>query len=119
MKITVITVGKIKEKYLKDAIVEYQKRLGRYCKLEIVEVADEKTPDNAGETLENQIRRKEGERIAKYLKDDAYIIALAIDGKMLSSEEFADQIQRLGVGGTSHIQFVIGGSIGLDEEILK
>ncbi|MBY0758916.1 23S rRNA (pseudouridine(1915)-N(3))-methyltransferase RlmH [Sellimonas caecigallum] len=119
MKITVITVGKIKEKYLKDAIAEYQKRLGRYCKLEIVEVADEKTPDNAGETLENQIRRKEGERIAKYLKDDAYIIALAIDGKMLSSEEFADQIQRLGVGGTSHIQFVIGGSIGLDEEILK
>lgn len=119
MKITVITVGKIKEKYLKDAIAEYQKRLGRYCKLEIVEVADEKTPDNAGEILENQIRRKEGERIAKYLKDDAYIIALAIDGKMLSSEEFADQIQRLGVGGTSHIQFVIGGSIGLDEEILK
>ena len=119
MKITVITVGKIKEKYLKDAIAEYQKRLGRYCKLEIVEVADEKTPDNAGETLENQIRRKEGERIAKYLKDDAYIIALAIDGKMLSSEELADQIQRLGVGGTSHIQFVIGGSIGLDEEILK
>ena len=119
MKITVITGGKIKEKYLKDAIAEYQKRLGRYCKLEIVEVADEKTPDNAGETLENQIRRKEGERIAKYLKDDAYIIALAIDGKMLSSEEFADQIQRLGVGGTSHIQFVIGGSIGLDEEILK
>src|SRR5699024_5705461 len=119
VKITVITVGKIKEKYLKDAIAEYQKRLGRYCKLEIVEVADEKTPDNAGETLEDQIRRKEGERIAKYLKDDAYIIALAIDGKMLSSEEFADQIQRLGVGGTSHIQFVIGGSIGLDEEILK
>ena len=76
MKITVITVGKIKEKYLKDAIAEYSKRLSKYCKLEIVEVADEKTPDNASETVENQIRAKEGERILKYVKDDAYVITL-------------------------------------------
>lgn len=118
MKVTVITVGKIKEKYLKDAIGEYSKRLSRYCKLEIVEVADEKTPDHAGETLENQIRSKEGERIQKYMKEDAYTIALAIEGKMLSSEEFAEKIEHLGIQGNSHIQFLIGGSIGLDEQIL-
>lgn len=118
MKVTVITVGKIKEKYLKDAIGEYSKRLSRYCKLEIVEVADEKTPDHAGETLENQIRSKEGERIQKYMKEDAYTIALAIEGKMLSSEGFAEKIEHLGIQGNSHIQFLIGGSIGLDEQIL-
>lgn len=119
MKITVITVGKIKEKYLRDAVAEYSKRLGRYCKLEIVEAADEKTPENAGEAAENQIRRKEGERIRKYLREDAYVIALAIDGGMLSSEEFAEKMAYLGVSGYGHIQFVIGGSIGLDPEILK
>ena len=119
MKITVITVGKIKEKYLRDAIAEYSKRLSRYCKLEVIEVADEKTPDQASETVEDNIRAKEGERLMKHIRDDMYVITLEIGGKMLSSEEFADQIQRLGVGGTSHIQFVIGGSIGLDEEILK
>ncbi len=81
MKITVITVGKIKEKYLKDAIAEYSKRLFKYCKLEIVEVADEKTPDNASETVENQIRAKEGERILKYVKDDAYVVTLEIKGR--------------------------------------
>ena len=74
MKITIITVGKIKEKYLKDAIAEYSKRLSKYCKLEIMEVADEKTPDNASENVEQMIRSKEGERILKYVKDDAYVI---------------------------------------------
>ena len=119
MKITLITVGKIKEKYLKDAIAEYQKRLGAYCKLEIVEVADEKTPDNASEVVEEQIRSKEGERILKYIKDDAYVITLEINGKQLSSEELADKIEELGVRRTSHIMFIIGGSIGLGKEVMK
>ena len=119
MKITIVTVGKIKEKYLKDAIAEYGKRLSRYCKLQIVVTADEKTPDGASELMEQQIRRKEGERIEKYLREDAYVIALAIDGKMLSSEEFSEKIGSLGVSGVSHIIFIIGGSIGLDEQILR
>lgn len=119
MKITIVSVGKIKEKYLRDAIAEYSKRLGRYCRLELVEVADEKTPDRASRAVEEQIRQKEGERIARYLREDAYVIALAIQGKMLSSEEFAEKIGNLGIQGQSHIVFVIGGSIGLDEKILQ
>lgn len=119
MKITVISVGKIKEKYLKDAIAEYQKRLGRYCNLEIMEVSDEKTPDHAGAALEREIRDKEGARILKHIKEDAYVIALAIEGQMLSSEELAGRIETLGVQGTSHIVFIIGGSIGLGEDVLK
>ena len=119
MKITVITVGKIKEKYLKDAIAEYTKRLSKYCKLEIVEVADEKTPDHASETVEDAIRAKEAERILKYVKDDAHIITLEIQGKQLTSEELAEKIEKLGVQGTSHIIFIIGGSIGLGEEVLQ
>lgn len=118
MKITLITVGKIKEKYLKDAIAEYSKRLSRYCKLEIIEVADEKTPDNASETLEDAIRSKEAERILKYVKEDAYIVTLEINGKQLSSEELAEKIDKLGVQGVSHITFIIGGSIGLGKEVL-
>ena len=113
MKITVITVGKIKEKYLRDAIAEYSKRLSRYCKLEIIEVADEKTPDQASGTVEDAIRSKEGERLLKYIRDDMYVITLEIGGKMLSSEEFAEKIETLGVQGKSSIAFVIGGSIGL------
>ena len=119
MKITVITVGKIKEKYLKDAIAEYSKRLSKYCKLEIVEVADEKTPDNASEVVEDAIRAKEAERILKYVKDDTFVITLEINGKQLSSEELADKIEKLGVQGTSHIIFIIGGSIGLGQEVLQ
>lgn len=119
MKITLITVGKIKEKYLRDAIAEYTKRLSKYCKLEIIEVADEKTPDQAGETVEENIRAKEGERILKYIRDDMYVITLEIAGKMLSSEEFAEKIETLGIQGKSSISFVIGGSIGLGREVLK
>lgn len=119
MKITLITVGKIKEKYLRDAIGEYSKRLGRYCKLEVVEVADEKTPDNASETVENQIRQKEAERILKHIKDDSYVITLEINGKMLDSPGLAEKIENLGTKGESHLTFVIGGSIGLGEEVLK
>lgn len=119
MKITLITVGKIKEKYLRDAIAEYSKRLSKYCKLDIIEVADEKTPDNASETVEHMIRDKEGERILKHVKDDAYVITLEIKGKLLTSEELADKIDTLGIQGISHICFIIGGSIGLGEEVLK
>jgi len=119
MKITVITVGKIKEKYLRDAIAEYSKRLSKYCKLEILEVADEKTPENASETVEEGIRQKEGERILKHIKEDAYVITLEIGGKMLDSVEFSRKIETLGIQGKSHICFVIGGSIGLGQEVLK
>ena len=119
MRITLVTVGKIKEKYLKDAIAEYSKRLGKYCKLEIIEVADEKTPENASATEEDMIRQKEGERILKYIKEDAYVVALAIDGQMLSSEKLAEKIKLLGIQGTSHIAFIIGGSIGLSQEVLS
>ena len=119
MKITLITVGKIKEKYLKDAIAEYSKRLSKYCKLDIIEVSDEKTPDNASETVEDQIRSKEAERILKHVKDDAYVITLEILGKLLTSEELSDKIETLGIQGISHIVFIIGGSIGLGQEVLK
>lgn len=119
MKITLITVGKIKEKYLKDAIAEYSKRLSKYCKLEIIEVADEKTPDQASENVEQQIRKKEGERILRYVKEDAYVITLEIGGTMLDSVAFAKKIETLGVQGKSHIIFIIGGSIGLGEDVLK
>ncbi len=118
MKITVVTVGKIKEKYLKEAIDEYSKRLSKYCKLEIVEVADEKTPDHVSEIVEDAIRAKEAERILKYIKDDAYVITLEIQGKQLTSEELSDKIEHLGVQGTSHVTFIIGGSIGLGKEVL-
>lgn len=119
MKITIITVGKIKEKYLKDAIDEYSKRLSKYCKLEIVEVSDEKTPDNASVVVEEQIRSKEAERILKYVKEDAFVITLEINGKQLTSEELADKVDKLGVQGVSHIIFIIGGSIGLGKEVLQ
>lgn len=119
MKITVIGVGKIKEKFFTQAIAEYQKRLSRYCKLEIIEVADEKTPDGASENLENQIKAKEGARILNSLKEDAYVIALAIQGKKLDSVQFSKQIENLGIAGKSHIVFVIGGSLGLDQEVLN
>ena len=119
MKISLITVGKIKEKYLKDAIAEYSKRLSRYCKLEIIEVTDEKTPDHASESVEDAIRSKEAERIQKYIKEDAYIITLEIGGKQLTSEELAEKIDKLGIQGVSHIIFIIGGSIGLGREVLS
>jgi 23S rRNA (pseudouridine1915-N3)-methyltransferase len=119
MNITLVTVGKIKEKFYCDAIAEYSKRLSRYCKLEIIEVADEKTPDNASESTENQIKQKEAERILKYIKDDSYCIALAIEGKKYNSVDFAGHLEKLGVSGKSNLVFVIGGSLGLHESVLK
>lgn len=119
MQIDIICVGKVKEQYLRDAIAEYSKRLGRYCKLNILEVADEKTPEHASEGVERQIKAKEGERIAKHIKPGAYVIALVIDGQQVTSEGFARKIDQLGIQGVSHIQFVIGGSIGMDDAILR
>lgn len=119
MKITLITVGKIKEKYLRDAITEYTKRLSKYCRLEIIEVADEKTPDHAGAALENDVKAREAERIVRYVREDAYVITLEIKGKLLSSEELAEKIENLGTRGESNVVFIIGGSLGLGEEVLK
>ena len=119
MKISILTVGKIKEKYLSDAIAEYSKRLSRYCKLEIIQVNDEKTPDVPTDTQRRQILEKEGGRLLAFLKDDAFVIALAIEGRQLSSEQLAEKIGQLGVSGTSHIQFIIGGSLGLSDAVLK
>ncbi len=119
MKITILCVGKVKEKFYRDALSEFEKRLSRYCKLQIVEVADEKTPDQASEVEVAQIKEKEGERLLKSIKEDGYVICLAIDGKQLDSIELSDKINRLGVNGTSHIYFVIGGSLGLADQVLK
>ena len=119
MKITIVTVGKIKEKYLKDAIAEYVKRLGRYCSLTIIETPDEKTPDGASPVLEEQIRREEGNRLLRQIRDDVYVITLEIEGKAMDSVEMARKIESLQVSGTSHIVFVIGGSLGLSIEVRK
>ena len=119
MKITLITVVKIKEKYFTDAIAEYAKRLSRYCKLEILEVTDEKTPDGASEAIENQIKEKEGERILSKVPDSAYVVALAIEGKQLDSEELAEKMEKWNVSGISHLVFIIGGSLGLTSKVLN
>ena len=117
MKVTVIAVGKVKEKYLQDALKEYAKRLSKYCKLDIVEVEDEKTPDRASANQMEQIKEKEARRILKYVCEDAHVITLEICGRKLSSENFADYLDKLGVQGCSQIQFIIGGSLGLHSSI--
>ena len=118
MHISIICVGKIKEKFFTGAVDEYKKRLSRYCKLDIIEVADEKTPDGASEIVEEQIRVKEGERILKNIKDDGFVVTLEIKGEMLSSEQLAAKIDQLGIRGVSHVQFIIGGSLGLSKEVM-
>lgn len=119
MNITILCVGQIKEKYFRDAIAEYQKRLSRYCKLQMIEVADEKTKENASEAENDLIRKKEGERLLKHIKDSDYCITLEIDGRMLTSEGLSKEIDRLGLAGKTSLVFVIGGSIGLDTAVLK
>ncbi len=119
MRISIVCVGKIKEKFYRDAIDEYAKRLSRYCKLEILEVPDEKTPDNASEAEEAQIKKKESERILSKIKEDAYVITLEILGKKMDSPSFGQVLEKAGLSGKSHIQFVIGGSLGLHEEVSR
>lgn len=118
MKITICCVGKIKEKFYSQAIEEYSKRLSKYCKLEIKEAADEKTPDSASDTVNRMIKEKEGDSLLSFIKDDSYVIALAIDGKMLDSVELSEKIDNLMLSGKSDIVFVIGGSLGLDKRVL-
>ena len=118
MKITIVAVGKIKEKFFQDAIGEYSKRLSRYCRLEIVQTADEKTPEGASAALEEQIKDREGERILSAIKEDSFVIALAIDGKAPDSVELAKQSEKWQLGGRNHLVFVIDCSLGLSKRVL-
>ena len=119
MEIRIVTVGKIKEKYLNDGIAEYAKRLSRYCKLTFCQKKKKKTPDKASDALNEQIKNTEAQRLMKQIREQDYVIALALDGKMLDSVELSEKISRLGVEGKSSIAFVIGGSLGLGEEVLR
>ncbi len=119
MKITIICVGRLKEKYWQAAVEEYSKRLGRYVKLAIIEVADEKTPETMSVAEGAAVRKKEGERILKAVKEDAFVVALAIQGKQFSSEELAEFVEHSGIRGISHIAFIIGGSLGLSDDVMK
>ena len=119
MKIKVITVGKIKEKYFVNAIKEYTKRLVAYCKVDEIEVSDEKCPEHLSDKEMLIVKDKEGERILSKIKDGEFVIALAIEGKQLSSEELADKINRLALSGKSDVTFVIGGSLGLSDQVMK
>lgn len=119
MNITIISVGKLKEKYLKMGIEEYAKRLSSYAKLEFVEVPDEKAPEALSEAEMELVKRKEAERILAKISDGVHVVALAIDGKMKSSEQMAADIEKLMTYGTSKIAFVIGGSLGLHDDVLK
>lgn len=119
MNISVVSVGKVKEKYLRDGIEEYRKRLTRYCNIELIEVPDEKAPENLSPREEEQVKKKEGQAILKHIKENAYIIALAINGKQLSSEELADFISERAMNGDSSLVFVIGGSLGLSKDVLN
>ena len=119
MKITILCVGKIKEKFYVEAIREYSKRLSRYSKLNIIEVADEKTAEQASEREIDIIKEKEGKRLLSNIKDDGFVICLAIDGKEFDSVELSKYLDKLKIKGISHIYFIIGGSLGLSDEVLS
>ena len=119
MKITIISVGKLKEKYLKQGIEEYLKRLSAYAKVNIIEVADEKAPENMSEAEMLAVKQKEGERILGVITADTYVITLEIDGKMLTSEQLAAKMDELATYGKSKVAFIIGGSIGISEDVRK
>jgi len=119
MLIQLIGVGKLKEKYLVQGIAEYVKRLGPYVKFQMTEVADEKAPETMSEAEVLGVKAREGERILAHVKSDAHVIALAIGGELWSSEELAAHLDRLGTYGTSHVVFVIGGSHGLSDDVLR
>lgn len=118
MNITVISVGKIKEKYLVAGIAEYAKRLSKYCKLTLVEVADEKAPENLSEKDMLIVKRREGERILSRIKDNTYVVTLEIEGKQMTSEAFSKKIDKLMLDGVSNVVFVIGGSLGISKEVI-
>lgn len=119
MKIKIVTVGKLKEKYLKDGIAEYSKRLSRFANLEMIELADEKTPDRASDSENQKILELEGTRILSKIGDRDFVIVLAIEGKTLSSEEFSKQLEQAPINGFSTLTFIIGGSLGLSPQVKK
>lgn len=119
MKITIISVGKIKEKFYKEAISEFKKRLSSYCTLNLIEVADEKAPENISDKEMKQIKDKEGEKILSKMDENSYIVVLHIQGKQLSSEDLSKKINDLALSGQSHITFIIGGSLGLSQNVLS
>ena len=119
MNITIVSVGKLKEKYLKDGIAEYSKRLSRFANLEMIELADEKTPDRASDAENQKILELEGTRILSKIGDRDFVIVLAIEGKTLSSEEFSKQLEQAPINGFSTLTFVIGGSLGLSPQVKK
>ncbi|MEC1020934.1 23S rRNA (pseudouridine(1915)-N(3))-methyltransferase RlmH [Bacillus paralicheniformis] len=119
MNISIVAIGKLKEKYLKQGIDEYIKRLSAYAKVDIIELPDEKAPENLSDQDMKIVKDKEGERILSKISPDAHVIALAIEGKMKSSEELADNMDRLATYGKSKVTFVIGGSLGLSDAVLK
>ncbi|MCY9223496.1 23S rRNA (pseudouridine(1915)-N(3))-methyltransferase RlmH [Bacillus haynesii] len=119
MNISIVAIGKLKEKYLKQGIDEYIKRLSAYAKVDIIEMPDEKAPENLSDQDMKIVKDKEGERILSKISADAHVIALAIEGKMKSSEELADNMDRLATYGKSKVTFVIGGSLGLSDAVLK
>ncbi|MBR3755570.1 MAG: 23S rRNA (pseudouridine(1915)-N(3))-methyltransferase RlmH [Firmicutes bacterium] len=119
MNITVICIGKLKEKYWTAAIDEYSKRLKGYCNLDIIELKEARLPDKAGSAEELAVKEAEGEEILKKIKDNQYVITLEVKGKMLSSEKLAEKIETLGIDGQSNVVFVIGGSLGLSAAVSK
>jgi 23S rRNA (pseudouridine1915-N3)-methyltransferase len=119
MKVTIIAVGKLKEKYLKEGIGEYSKRLSRFCDLQLVEVEDEQVPDTLSQAQEEQVKKKEATKILGRLKEGTYLILLDVKGNRKTSQAFAAALQACFTGGRSNITFVIGGSLGLDAELLK
>lgn len=119
MNITIVSVGKLKEKYLKQGIDEYKKRLNAYAKVSIIEVADEKAPETMSEAEMEEVKRKEGERILSHIASDAFVITLEIEGKMLGSEQLAKKLDELATYGKSKVVFVIGGSLGISLDVQK
>lgn len=113
MKIKIVTVGKLKEKYLKDGIAEYTKRISRFAKLEMIELTDEKTPDKASELENQKILETEGARILSKVRERDFVVVLAIEGKTFSSEDFSKQLEQASIKGYSTLTFIIGGSLGL------
>ncbi len=118
-KIAILAVGKIKESFYRQAIEEYKKRLSRYCRLEIVEVADEKAPEGDSAAQKERIKDREGERLLRQIKEDDWVCALAIDGEMMDSCQFSEKLEELAATGKGRFVFVIGGSLGLSGEVLK
>ena len=118
MKVKIISVGKLKEKYLKDGISEYVKRLSRFAQVELIELVDEKTPDNASEKENEQILLKEGQRILAKLSERDFVFAMAIEGKLISSEALSETFERA-MQQSSTLVFIIGGSLGLAPQVKK